>query len=70
MTGEAWEYHRETLGGLFQAFDIDRRLMNLLNRLGAEGWELVSHRQSWLTKRHELVFKRARRLSMAADRVA
>ena len=58
MPHETYEYRRESLGGLFRAFDIERRVSELMNRLGIQGWELVSQDKSWFTKRYRLVFKR------------
>ena len=57
MSEDAWEYRIETLGGLFRSFDVDRRVFELMNRLGREGWELVTSNRSWLTQRYRLVFK-------------
>jgi hypothetical protein len=58
MTDETWKYHSERLGGLFQSFDIERRVKERLNLLGREGWELITSHRSWLTHKYSLVFKR------------
>jgi hypothetical protein len=70
MSQEAWEYRRETLGGLFRAFDIEYRVFELMNRLGTEGWELAAQDRSWFTNRYRLVFKRRVQLGASQVRAA
>jgi hypothetical protein len=70
MIDDTWEYHRERLGGLFQSFDIERRVEERMNVLGREGWELVTSHRSWLTQKYQLVFKRRIQLRATVRSVA
>jgi hypothetical protein len=58
MAEDTWEYRRESLGVFFQSFGVERRVDELLNRLGGEGWELVTSHRFWITNRYRFVFKR------------
>ena len=70
MSDETWEYHRESLGGLFRSYDIERRVDDLLNRMGRDGWELITSNRFWLTRRYAFVFKRRVLMRTASRNVA